>query len=510
MERELNKRGFFHHDWHIRVPKIVRFVAVIVLVAGLFFVGISYYRSRRNKPFRLRPGNPQLSTQVVGILEGYERRETKGDREWLLLRAARDVTYSDGHHELEDPYLEVYRKNGDKPDTIKARRSLTDDQNNRIWFYGNVNMLTHDGLSVQTEELNYDRQNDAGETDKPVKFNRENVDGHAATARYDGKQKNFVLNGNVEINVVPKKPDKTSPAEWKESTRSRPVKITAPTANFDQNLMTIAFTGGATAEQERDVISGDTLTAYLNEQKKVKQIATRGKSYMRTMEEGHAAELNATDVDFFFDADQRLQQVNATTAVNARSLNADSDVAINNANTLKTTFQAEGDRSVIKEMLADGRLPDDRLIVTMSAPKSRASDPRASSKKLTADNVRLVWHTNGLDLEHVEAIGSAELIIEPVVKTPVAERRILVGPRFDVEFFESGNLARQFTAIDNPKLTLEPLVPTPKHQTRTLNSQKMVSLFIKETQDIDRVDCIGQVKYNEADRHAQSDTALYT
>lgn len=510
MERELNSRGFPSHKWHIRMPKIARYLSVIVLIAGLLFVGISYYRSRKNRPFRLHPGSPQLSTQVVGILEGYERRETKGDREWLLLRAARDITYSDGHHELENSYLEVYRKDSDKPDTIKASRSITDDQNNRIWFYGNVNMQTHDGLGVQTEELSYDRQGNIGETEKPLKFERENVSGHAATAQYDGKEKSFILNGNVEINVIPRKPEKSSSAEWKESTRSRPVKITSPAANFDQNLMVITFNNGAAVEQEQDTISGDTLIAYLDEQKKVKQIATRGKSYMRTMEEGHAAELSATDADFFFDADQRLQQATAMTAVYARSLNADSDVTINNTDLLKITFQAENDRSIIKEMTADGHPPEGRTVITMSAPKSHANDSHASSKKLTANKVRLVWHSNGVDLEHAEAIGNAELIVEPAVSTPTSERRILTGPRFDIEFFEAGNLAQRFTAIDNPKLTLEPLAPTPKHQTKTLNAQKMTSLFIKETQEIERVDCVGQVKYNEADRNAQSETAVYT
>ena len=50
----------------------------------------------------------------------------------------------------------------------------------------------------------------------------------------------------------------------KNAARSRPVTIRAARADFDQCAMHLSFTGGATAEQERDVMSGETLSATLN------------------------------------------------------------------------------------------------------------------------------------------------------------------------------------------------------------------------------------------------------
>ena len=84
-----------------RAPLVARALAILILTAAVAFIAISYYRLRNNKPFRMRSEAPELSKEITGITEGYEQRVTKDDRLYLLLKASRDITYSDGHHELE-------------------------------------------------------------------------------------------------------------------------------------------------------------------------------------------------------------------------------------------------------------------------------------------------------------------------------------------------------------------------------------------------------------------------
>ena len=83
------------------------------------------------------------------------------------------------------------------------------------------------------------------------------------------------------------------------STRSRPMTINAAQALFEHEAQKLSFSGGVTAEQERDVLSGDNLTAMLNQQKKKKKLEVRGNSYLRTMNPGRAAEVHSIDMDFF-------------------------------------------------------------------------------------------------------------------------------------------------------------------------------------------------------------------
>jgi lipopolysaccharide transport protein LptA len=302
------------------------------------------------------------------------------------------------------------------------------------------------------------------------------------------------LRGGVEITVEPQaKSDAASPV--KMNPRESPVTIKSALANFDQSSLHLIFSGGATAEQQRDIMSGDTLAGTLNQQKKLQKIEARGNSYLRSMTEGRAAEVHSADMDFYFDAGQQLERAYASRDVHARSLDADSELQLETAGDVNVMFDSQGERSLLKEMIVGGR-----PVIILAAPKSKAGDPAAASKRLTADSVKLTWRTKGRDLQGAEAVGNAELLVEPVNPTPEADRKRLYGSRFDGEFYESGNQARIFTATGNAKAVIEPLQPTPKRATRTLTSQKMIADFARETQAVEKISALGDAKFNESER----------
>lgn len=486
--------------WRSRLPWMTRVLALAVLVAGIIFVVISYYRLRNNKPFVMIPGAPELSKQVTSVVEGYERRVMEGDRLRLLLRAARDITFADNHHELEDVHLEVYPPTGERADQITARRSIYDPEKGIVSFAGDVNIETRDSLKAKTEIFIYNQKAETAETDQPITFSRENVSGQATGAFLDAKNKRLELRNNVSITVTPE-----VKAGAATSTRARPVLIRAAHANFDQAALHLAFTGGATAEQERDVMSGDNLSATLNQQKRLQKVEARGNSYLRSMTEGRAVEVHAADMDFFLDNDQQLERAAASRDVRAQSLDADAEMQLTGANALEVHFVPQADRSLLKEMRASGR-----SVVTLNAPKSRAADPRAANKRLTADAVKLFWRVTGRDLERAEAVGNAELFIDPVQKSATADRKTLTAARFDCDFYETGNLARTFTASNDAKALIDPVQPTQERALRTLTSQKMTAVFVRETQDIERLEAQGDANFNERDRNARAMNATYT
>ena len=120
------------------------------------------------------------------------------------------------------------------------------------------------------------------------------------------------------------------------------------------------------------------------------------------------------------------------------------------------------------------------------------------------------WHVNGKDLERAEAVGNAELYVEPVQKTATNDRKTLTGPRFDCDFFETGNIARNCTATGGAKAVFDPFQPTDKHGTQTITAQKLSAIFVRETQDVDRVDATGEAKFNELDRNGTANAISYT
>src|SRR5436853_572802 len=454
-------------DLRARVPAIARALALFLLIGGGIFVGVSYYKMRNNKPFRLISEKPALSKEIVAVTTGYEQRITKNDRLYLWLRAARDVTYADGHHELEQINVQQFPATGDKPDQIIANSAMYDQKTGILQATGNVQMETHDALKVKTESFQFNQDTKVGETSAHVTFERDHVSGEATGALVDNEKKRLELKSAVAVTVAPEEfTEKRKDAKLLKGARAKPVNIHSAQAVFEQSTMRLTFSGGATAEQEQDIMSGDTLTAILNDKKKLEKIEMRGNSYLRSMDEGHAAEAHAVDMDFSFDGDQRLQRAYGSRDIRAQTLNADSDMQLSCADALNIDFQAHGDRSLLKEMRTEGR-----SIVTLSAPKSKANDPRAASKRLSAESIKMTWRSTGKDLEKAEAVGNAELYVEPVQQTAKADRKTLTAPRFDCDFFESGNIARNCTATGGAKAVFDPFQPSAKRGPRTLTSQ---------------------------------------
>ncbi|MGI9107451.1 MAG: LptA/OstA family protein [Pyrinomonadaceae bacterium] len=486
-------------------PVILRVLATLALVGSLIYVGIAYYRTRNDRPFRLIPGKAELSTTVERRVENYERRVTDGARLTMLVRASIATSFTDGHHELENAHIEYFAAGRDRPDKIDARQMVYFVETEGAVFNGNVQIETRDALSVKSEQLTYDVKNERAESPVALTFARENVEGRADAGSVDGKGKKLELRGNVEINVKPDTPAPAGQPPPQANPRNRPVKIRAPRADFDQNTLHLVFSGGATAEQEQDIMSGETLAGFLNEQKRLKRIEARGNSYLRTMDPGRAAEVRSVNMDFFFDANQQLERALATTNVQARSLDADAEVQLSAPNDLKVFFTAQGEQSLLREMHAGGR-----SVITMAAPRSHAADARAANKRLTADAVKLFWRAVGRDLERAEAVGNAELVVEPVQQTAVADRKTLNAPRFDCSFYEAGNLAREFNATGGAKVVLTPVQPDAARTTRTITSEKMIASFARETQDVERVDAQGDAQFNDAERNGQAETAVYT
>jgi len=226
-----------------KVPMITRLLAFALLVSGIAVVGISYYKLRNVEKFKAKSENPELSKDVTGVVEGYEQRVTRNDRLYLLVKASRDVTFSDGHHELENVSMAVYPPEGETPDQISATRAIYQPDTNLVSFLGNVKIETKDKLKVNTEALSFDQNNGLAQTDSPVSFERENVSGTATGALVEQKSKRLDLKNNVQLTITP------DAAAAAKTSRARPVLIKAARATFEHQSMQLAFYGGVTVEQ---------------------------------------------------------------------------------------------------------------------------------------------------------------------------------------------------------------------------------------------------------------------
>jgi LPS export ABC transporter protein LptC len=500
--QELTRRRSFGIGLRARVPLLARIVAFVLLAAGIGFVGVSYYKLRKQTKFVLSKGIAELSKDVTGVVEGYEQRMTKPDGSYLLVKASKDITYADSHHELENVSVAVYPSTGNVPDQISAARGVYQPATDNISFLGNVRIETKDKLKVATEALSLDRNSEVAQTDSPITFERDNISGKSIGAVLEQRSHRLQLKKEVEITV---KPNGAQGDTAKLSPRSKPVTIKSSQALFEQDSMKLSFSGGVTAEQETSLMSGDALYANLTKEKHLQKGELRGNSYLRTLNPGHAAEVHSANMDFYLDKDQRLETAVMWQDVKGRTLNADSDVDWSGANSVDVKFQTQGNDTVLKQLDATGR-----SVIAMSAPKSKANDKQAANKRLTADQVKLFWRTTGQDLEKAEANGNAELFVDPLDRGNASDKKTVTAPYFTCEFFPKDNLTKTCTATAGAKAVIDPVQPNPKRGTRTLTSQNMTAVFIPNTQDIERFDAQGDAKFNQNDRNGIASTISYT
>src|SRR5688500_20094718 len=264
-----------------KVPVITRLLAFALLASGIAVVGVSYYKLRNVEKFKARSEKPALSKEKTGEVYGYEQRVTKNDRLYLLVKASKDTTFSDGHHELENVSMQVYPPEGDVPDQISAARAVYVPETNILSFSGNVRIETKDKLKVGTEALSFNQNSGVAQTDAAVTFERENVTGKSTGAVVEQKAKRLELKKDVEMTVTPQGPAATAATS---PSRARPVLIKAARGVFEQDALKFTFSGGATFEQERDILSGENLNAFLNQEKRLERAEVRGNSYLRTMQ----------------------------------------------------------------------------------------------------------------------------------------------------------------------------------------------------------------------------------
>src|SRR5215470_11014471 len=236
--QEVNRRRAVGLGVRAKVPMITRLVAFALLVSGIAVVAISYYKLRNVEKFKAKSEKAELSKDVTGVVEGYEQRvTTKEGRLWLLVKASRDITFSDGHHELENISMAVYPPEGETPDQISSAHAIYQPDSNVLSFIGNVKIETKEKLKVNTDALSFDQNSGIAQTDSPVSFERENVSGTSTGAVVEQKAKRLTLKNDVQLTIAPGQ-------SVKSTARSRPVSIKAAHGTFDQQSLLLTFTGG--------------------------------------------------------------------------------------------------------------------------------------------------------------------------------------------------------------------------------------------------------------------------
>ena len=284
---------------------------------------------------------------------------------------------------------------------------------------------------------------------------------------------------------------------------NQPTTIHSNEAIYEQSNGKIFLSGAAEITQGSDFIKGDNLTAELFPNKKLKNAFAKGNAYLKQTTSERTTEVSGNELNAIYADNQQLQSANAVGAGQAiltpAQANDYAKISLSAPNAIRLNFRANG---LLEQMQTDGR-----TTLLLNAPNNNAD---SANKKLTADAVKTVFNANGKDLTKAEAVGNAELFVEPLRAAPENYRTTINAPRFDCDFFETGNNAKNCAASGNAKGVRVPTVPAENRGNQTISAERLDVKFSQENKDIDRFDAFGKAKFSELDRNGIANQLTFT
>lgn len=485
--------------WSRHRGRVAQAISLTVLLTIIGVIVVAFVRGvRKPPPAAPAPQPPRLGAQVVSITEGYDYVVTEAGKPKYRVKAARDTAYSDGRHELEQLTLISYAADGKETAQIVAEHGIYWQQEGKAEFKHHVKLTDAEGLELTSEVLRYDQNQQVASTDVAMQFKRADLSGSSTGAIFYAKDKIIELLKDARLVKQHIEAGKGGP----------PVEISGAHGGYNKGAGLLRFDGQVVITRGQQQARADLLNGFLNAQsQKLERIELRGNAHLQEQEANKTAELQARDMDFFFDGEQQLTRAVANGAAEARSLEKDAPREIK-AERLEANYAVTPKGSVPQTINSQGRTTLKMVV---------AEQPhKAAERVLEADAVQTTFQADGKFLQRAEATGNAWLTITPLQITPKSERQRVRAAKFKLDFFETGNALKTFVAEGDAQAEFELLQP-PKPEKdqpasaakRTLNSKKMTANVQQQTQEIADLTAEGDVKYTDGDRNATAGRGVY-
>jgi len=497
-----------------RFHAISRIVSLSVIVLTVAVIVVAFVRTRR----QTRPPGPLrsavgLKADVVSIIEGYNTVRTENGRETLRLTAARDIAYSDGHHELEEVDLTSFGEalTGESPASnqpkytrIVAKRGSYRQAEGLVTFEGAVKVTSSDGLVVETDALHFEQHQRVASTELAVTFRQGEIEGHSIGGRLSVGSRRLELLKDVRIVTY----HDTQAA----SADREPVTIRSQIASYDETDGRMWFEGQAVVTQGGRTARANSITGWLTKKdpqsdRRLQKIELRGGCQLTSSAapEPAVSDIVAAEIDFHFGTREQLEQSVARGDVRASAVDSAGLPRSILAPLINVDYQVVGNRSRARQLTAQGR-----ATARFDAPEAGKVPADITERLVEADVITAHYREDGESFARIDAAGGGLLTVTPRRVTPLAERKTLRADRFALHFAPTGNRILRFEAVGQVVGEFEFLHPESKRPKRTLAGRRLDALFDEKTQDLSTTTMEGAVRFTEADRIATGGRAEWT
>jgi lipopolysaccharide export system protein LptA len=279
----------------------------------------------------------------------------------------------------------------------------------------------------------------------------------------------------------------------------KPTRIRSQSALLEKKDHRVTFDGSVVITQEADEMRADKMIGFTDQTNHLERVEARGNSHLTQAEK---AEIKSPDMDFFFGATHQIERAVAMGGAYTQSLGAEARREAKAA-TIEATFVAADRSSAVDVIKATGE-----ALVQIHPAKPANGQINPTERELAANNVLLHFFPDGKNIRAAEASENAVMTVTPVRAERGADKKTIRAPQMNSTFYDEGNRVKTFNATGGVKVEILATMAE-AHPPRITSSDHLDAQFLADSQDIDRVSQEGNFKYNEGDRNALAERAIY-
>ncbi len=424
--------------------KILRwsFIGVIVIVILLVLYNYLYLQIWRNRVDSADKKTKILSSEVARSAESIEYTEYKEGVVRFKIRAKRLLEAKMGRSLLEGIEANDLNPDGSVHNEIRSQNAMYDREGKVVDFSGDVRLFLGKEFELRTNTLHYDLNTNVGTTPDALQLFSHEASGTARGARFDQKQESLDISSEVNLTLIRKRANKSSPAQTEK------LHATSEKAFCADAMHRIVFQGKARVESESGILSGDRIEATLSpDRKHITALTCTGNAVYQSREAEETRALNGDSIMFVIGESGVLEKISLlgraafslTSSSEERDLQGgEIDLDIDPASNSLSRIQSRNDvRFRMKRGEDLTEISGDRLDAAMNkgtknlesvhvhsrAKLSSESSGDEAKNELQADDIRVSFREmNGRAVyEKLRAEGSAKWLSTP--KQDSAKRR---------------------------------------------------------------------------------------
>lgn len=476
--------------------------AVTVAVAYL------WNSARQEKP--VRP--PQsLPSNVHQQLSGYSFTRSDAGRQIFTVHAARTVAFKQGGATvLEDVYVEVFGKTGDRRDVLRTRRCDYNQQSGDLFSSGNVEIELNapangkqatGGRSVwlETSRLYFRQQGSLVMSDEPVRYRIGPVSGTARGMSYATKEGSLELKQDVRAELRLKGGGQPG----------LPIELTAARARYEKEKGEVLLTGPVDITQgSRRVQAGSGIVSLDSRNQVTRALFDDG---ARALDSSEGARLEGSAQRIRGDFDPATEELRAVVAERDVQFESQRPGSVSRLAAQQVEVSFTGEHPEAQRGTASGNvklaIESTRAGSVNPAQRQVAGNLTAEKKELTAGGLRFTFQSAGQSLKDSETVGSGKLVLTP--SDPKVGERVITAGQF-LMTFDGRSRLETLRGVSGTRIVFQPPKNAPAGSVAQESTAKRLEAGIDPaTQTVRTVRQFGDFQFREGDRQATAEQASY-